>query len=80
MASMSSDRDMIAAMVAERIAPHLLASRSEVQAIADDVMTLFEVHREQRGEVSWITLTLAPVYSRDALDPQRPAQGTGGAT
>lgn len=77
---MFSDRDMIVAMIVERIAPHLLASRSEVQVIADDVMTLFDVHRAYAPGSEpgpWITLTLAPVYPRDGLDAQRPSQGTG---
>lgn len=70
---MSSDRDMIAAMVAERVAQHVTAARSEIQAIAGSVMTLFEVHRE----AGWIFLTLAPVYPRSESGAQRPSQGVG---
>lgn len=80
---MSSDRDVITAMVAERIAQTVGARPREVMRVADAVMTLFDVHRayvpgSEPGP--WITLTLASVYPRDGLDAQRPSQGTGRGT
>lgn len=77
---MSSERAVIVAMVAERVARHVTAAPSEIQAIAEDVMTLFEVRRVAVGTgYDWITLTLAPVYPATALEPQRPPQGAGWA-